>query len=160
MNYLKLTSIVASLFLAVNVYAQEPLQRMVFMDSIKNELVVRKFNKMPMKFTSPLNRLDTLYIGVMADSISETKLQLSIYGYFPNNVRINNMNIIIEYTDGSEDAFKLVGFDEFNYGTFEIINDIFNLSTKVPKRIKFRNFAIYTIQPKDKNFFMDFLKKF
>lgn len=160
MNYLKLTSIVASLFLAVNVYAQEPLQRLVFMDSVKNELVIRKFNRIPMKFASPLNRLDTLYIGVMADSISATTMNLKVYGYFPTNIRINDMNIILEYMDGSEDTFKLVGFDQYNYGTFDIVNDLSFIYNKALKKIKFRNFAVYTVQPKNKNFFIDFFKQF
>ena len=160
MNYLKLTSIVASLFLAVNVYAQEPLQRLVFMDSAKNQLVIRKFNRIPMKFASPLNRLDTLYIGVMADSISATTMNLKVYGYFPTNIRINDMTIILEYMDGSEDAFKLIGFDEYNYGTFEIVNDLSFIYNKALKKIKFRNFVVYAVQPKNKNFFIDFFKQF
>jgi hypothetical protein len=139
--------------------AQEPLGRLVFMDSIKNEMVIRKYSRLPMKFNSPLNRLDTLYIGVMADSVSATTTNLSIYGYFPPTIRLNNMIVILEYTDGTEDIFKLIGFDESNYGTFEIINDLYNVYSKTPKKIKFRNFAVYTVEPKNKNFFIDCLKK-
>ncbi len=160
MNFLKLTSVLVTLFLSLNFYSQEPLGRIVFMDSVKNEMVVRKFNKMPMKFPSPLNKLDTLYIGVMADSISTTQMTLRIYGYFPYNIRINDMNIILEYTDGSEDVFKLVGFDENNYGTFDIANDLNFIYKKTPKKIKFRNFMVYKIEPKNKNFFIDFFKQF
>ena len=146
------------LTLMLNAKAQQGVERMVFMDSIKNEMVIRKYSRLPMKFNSPLNKLDTLYIGVMADSVSALTTNLAIYGYFPLNVRINHMIVILEYTDGSEDVFKLVGFDENNYGTFEIQNDLYNVYSKVPKRIKFRNFAVYTIEPKHKNFFMNFLK--
>jgi hypothetical protein len=148
------------LTLVFNAKAQQGVERMVFMDSARNfELAIRKFSRLPMKFISPLNRRDTLYIGVMADSVSAETTNLAIYGYFPLNIRINNMIIIIEYTDGSEDVFKLVEFDQYNYGTFEIQNDLYNIYSKVPNRIKFRNFAIYTVEPKHKNFFIDFLKK-
>ena len=153
------STLIVTLMLITNLYGQQSVERMVFMDSVKNEMVIRKYSRLPMKFNSPLNRKDTLYIGVMSDSVSALTTNLAIYGYFPLNIRINNMIIIIEYTDGSEDVFKLVGFDDNNYGTFEIQNDLYNVYSKVPKRIKFRNFAIYTIEPKHKNFFMDFLKK-
>ncbi len=154
-----LSSLILILMLITNVYGQQTLERLVFMDSVKNEMVIRKYNKLPMKFKSPLNKLDTLYIGVMADSVSALTTNLVIYGYFPLNIRLNNMLIVLEYTDGSEDVFKLVGFDENNYGTFEIINDLYNVYSKIPKKIKFRNFAVYAIEPKNKYFFMDFLKK-
>ncbi len=156
----KLLLLLFTTILSFSAWSQDSLGRIVFMDSSKNHMVVRKHSKMPMKFVSPINKKDTIYIGVMADSISNEEMNLSIYGYFPLNIRINGMIIILEYTDGSEDVFKMVELGENNYGSFSIINDLYYLYSKTPKKIKFRNFAVYDIPKKNKNFFIDFFKKY
>jgi hypothetical protein len=146
------------LLLTSIIYCQE-LGRMTFMDSLNQKMIVREYKKEYMKFNSPINRYDTLYVGVMADSVSTELLNLSLFGYFPENINLKGMMVIIEYQDGSEDVFKLISVDETNYAVFGIMNDLKNIYIKTPKKIKFRNFVNYNIDVKHKNFFVDFFKK-
>ena len=72
-------------------YSQE-LGRIEFFDTLSNKTVVRKFNLRYMKFISPINKKDTTYIGVMADSVGLGTMKLSLYGYFPISIReINSL---------------------------------------------------------------------
>lgn len=141
------------------VYSQN-LGRLEFLDSLTNNTVVRKYNNHYMKFISPLSKQDTIYISIMADSLSSDAMDLSLYGYFPNNIKLNMMNIIIEYTDGSEDSFKLRTVDDSNYAVFTIMNDLNNIYFKTPKKIKFRNFHTYKINANNKHFFLNFFKNY
>jgi len=158
---IKMKSILAiALFilLAAAMHCQE-LGRMSFTDTVYNKTVVRKFKKEYMKFPSPINKKDTLYVGVMADSISPQLLSLSLFGYFPENLNLKGMIVIIEFQDGSEDVFNLASVDETNYAVFGIINDLKSIYIKAPKKIKFRNLASYGIDSRQKDFFTDFFKK-
>lgn len=140
-------------------YSQE-LGRIEFFDTLSNKTVVRKFNLRYMKFISPINKKDTTYIGVMADSVGLGTMKLSLYGYFPINIKVDYMNIIIEYEDGSEDCFKRRSVDYSNYAVFDIINDLQFICIKKPVKIKFRNFKTYKISSKDREFFINFFKKY
>jgi hypothetical protein len=156
MKIKKILTVMMLLITSMN-YSQE-LGRMTFMDTTHTETVVRKFKKEYMKFVSPITKQDTIYIGVMADSVSTDLINVSLFGYFPYNLNLNGTLIIIEYQDGSEDVFKLLSVDNTNYAVFGVINDLRNLYTKFPKKIKFRNFTNYNIENKNKNFFIDFFK--
>ena len=118
--------------------------------------VVRKYFQADLRFTSPLNKSDSIFIGVMADSISAKMVDLELFGYFPKNINVKGLLIIIEYTDGSEDAFKY-DFHAENYAVFRIVNDLDNISTKKAKLIKFRNIAQYKI--KNQDYFINFFKQ-
>lgn len=150
---------ILTLLITSVIYSQD-LGRIEFLDSLKNKTIVRKFNNGYMKFISPLNKQDTIYIGVMADSLSTELMELSLYGYFPHNLRIDEMTVIVEYIDGSEDCFKLRSVDNSNYAVFTIINDLGNIYIKKPKKIKFRNFNTYNIDSKYKDFFINFFKNY
>jgi hypothetical protein len=143
-----------------SIFYSQDLGRMEFLDSISNKMVVRKYQKEYMKFVSPLNKKDTIYIGVMADSISVSSMDLSLYGYFPDNIKLNMMNVIIEYNDGTEDCFRFKLVDDSNYAVFTIVNDLRYIYIKTPKKIKFRNFCTYTIDSKNKDFFVNFFKNY
>lgn len=150
---------VLTILLTSIVYSQD-LGRLEFLDSLSSKTIVRKYNSSYMKFISPLSKHDTLYVSVMADSISTDVMELSLYGYFPDNMKLNMMCVIIEYTDGSEDFFKLRTVDDSNYAVFTIMNDLRFIYIKTPKKIKFRNFAVYNIESKHKDFFINFFKRF
>lgn len=96
----------------------------------------------------------------MADSVGLGTMKLSLYGYFPINIKVDYMNIIIEYEDGSEDCFKRRSVDYSNYAVFDIINDLQFICIKKPVKIKFRNFKTYKISSKDREFFINFFKKY
>ncbi len=154
----KILTILAILLCSL-VYSQD-IGRLEFFDSLKNKTIVRKFNIGYMKFVSPISKQDTIYVGVMADSVSTDFMELSLYSYFPNNIKLNKMNVIIEYSDGTEDCFNLRSVDDSNYAVFSIINDLDYIYIKTPKKIKFRKLGAYNIESKNKYFFTNFFKKY
>lgn len=119
--------------------------------------VVRKYFQADLRFQSPLNKSDSIFIGIMADSIKPNLIDVQLFGYFPKNINIKGLTIIIEYTDGEEDVFKYEFHDETNFAVFRIIDDLDNISSKKPKLIKFRKIGNYKI--KNKNYFINFFKQ-
>ena len=129
----------------------QKIDRWVIQDTI-----IRKYFQADLRFTSPLNKSDSIFIGVMADSISAKMVDLELFGYFPKNINVKGLLIIIEYADGSEDAFKYE-FHAENYAVFRIANDLDNISIKKAKLIKFRNIAEYKI--KNQDYFINFFNQ-
>ena len=129
----------------------QKIDRWVIQDTI-----IRKYFQADLRFTSPLNKSDSIFIGVMADSISAKMVDLELFGYFPKNINVKGLLIIIEYSDGSEDAFKYE-FHAENYAVFRIANDLDNISIKKAKLIKFRNIAEYKI--KNQDYFINFFNQ-
>ena len=149
----KLLPLLIFLLVSYQSYPQRTVVRVDNSDS--TSINIRYFNSWYLRFKSPINRNDSIYLGVMSDSISFPKIRLKIFGYFPSNININNMVIILEYEDGTEDPFKL-DLTRSNYGEFTIISDLKNISKKRVNKIKFRNFATYLIE--DKEYFLTHFK--
>jgi hypothetical protein len=147
---MKFIALIFGLLMTTTLLSQK-IDRWVIQDTI-----IRKYFQADLRFTSPLNKSDSIFIGVMADSISAKMVDLELFGYFPKNINVKGLLIIIEYTDGSEDAFKY-DFHAENYAVFRIANDLDNISTKKAKLIKFRNISQYKI--KNQDYFINFFKQ-
>lgn len=147
---MRFIAFILGLLMTTTLFSQK-IDRWVIQDTI-----IRKYFQADLRFTSPLNKSDSIFIGVMADSISAKMVDLELFGYFPKNINVKGLLIIIEYTDGSEDAFKY-DFHAENYAVFRIVNDLDNISIKKAKLIKFRNIAQYKI--KNQDYFINFFKQ-
>jgi hypothetical protein len=147
---MKFIAFILGLLMTTTLFSQK-IDRWVIQDTI-----IRKYFQADLRFTSPLNKSDSIFIGVMADSISAKMVDLELFGYFPKNINVKGLLIIIEYTDGSEDAFKYE-FHAENYAVFRIANDLDNISIKKAKLIKFRNIAEYKI--KNQDYFINFFNQ-
>ena len=147
---MKFIAFILGLLMTTTLFSQK-IDRWVIQDTI-----IRKYFQADLRFTSPLNKSDSIFIGVMADSISAKMVDLELFGYFPKNINVKGLLIIIEYTDGSEDAFKY-DFHAENYAVFRIANDLDNISIKKAKLIKFRNIAEYKI--KNQDYFINFFNQ-
>ena len=148
---MKFIAFILGLLMTTTVFSQK-IDRWVIQDTI-----VRKYFQADLRFTSPLNKSDSIFIGIMADSIGPKMADVELFGYFPKNINVKGLLIIIEYTDGSEDAFKYDFHAENNYTVFRIVNDLDNISTKKAKLIKFRNISQYKI--KNQDYFINFFKQ-
>ena len=147
---MKFIAFILGLLMTTTLFSQK-IDRWVIQDTI-----IRKYFQADLRFTSPLNKSDSIFIGVMADSISAKMVDLELFGYFPKNINVKGLLIIIEYSDGSEDAFKYE-FHAENYAVFRIANDLDNISIKKAKLIKFRNIAEYKI--KNQDYFINFFNQ-
>jgi hypothetical protein len=148
---MKFISLFLGLLMTTTVFSQK-IDRWVIQDTI-----VRKYIPADLRFPSPLNKSDSIFIGIMADSIGPKMADVELFGYFPKNLNVKGLLIIVEYTDGSEDAFKYDFHAENNYSVFRIANDLDNISVKKAKLIKFRNITEYKI--KNQDYFINFFKQ-
>ncbi len=151
----KLTVIL--LLLVSCLYSQSDIRRIHSHDDSKKIDFTRRYNNYVLGFGSPLCcDGDTIFVGVMSDSVGVGLLTFNPYVYFPKNINPINSTMIINYTDGTDEILYQISFpDEDNYVAYFIVNRKFdNIFNKKVKSIVFR--GIGTFKVKDKTYFTNF----
>ena len=57
------------------------------------KMVTSKFPESPLIFESPKNHNDTIFMSIMADSITKDVYIVKLYAFFPKNINGNEKNI-------------------------------------------------------------------
>lgn len=125
-------------------------------ETLKRNVVVRYIDD-ALVFDSPLLSDEKIYVNAKSDSLDGGLITFFIYIYFPKNINPKGLNIVIEYTDGTNDIFQQVRFDKIdNYTEYSAINNINNISSKKVKSITIRGVKKFNID--NKTYFVDFFK--
>lgn len=130
-------------------------------DTITRRTIISPINLM--KFSSPKNSIDTLYLSVFIDSLNVKMYVPYLYVGYPKNID-HTGNLKIGYSTGEIDIFKQEHVDYtdsiYNYITFWMTRNQKDKLKNVPyDYIGFEKVA-NCIRIKEPTFFMQFLKDY
>ena len=152
---IKLTVIL--LFLVSCLHSQSDVRRIQSYDNNKKINFTQRYNEYVLAFKSPLCcDDDTIFVGIISDSIGVDLITFNPYAYFPKNINPINSTMILNYTDGTDEILYQIGFpDEDNYVAYFVVSRKFDaIFNKKVKSITFRGIGNFKV--KDKTYFTDF----
>lgn len=134
------------------------LARKTYLNPESNKETTYLFPNEGLSFVSQENNADSIYISIMADSVSEHQYMVNFYAFFPETIDIKTVTrIVIEFDDNSifmVDAFRVE--KENNYVEYDISKSLYvKLITVKFNRIIFNEKTQVTAKS-NKDYFMSF----
>lgn len=113
-NLLMILFAVAFLVIAFKVTGQTlDVSRQSSYDNYLNKQVTSIFPTDPLLFASPVNKKDTIFLSIVADSVSVNAYKIKLYVFFPRNVDIKKTkSITLGFADKSTATFGVYKTDE------------------------------------------------
>lgn len=111
-----------------------------------------------LKFGSPTGRQDTIFLSVLADSLTIKSYCIRLYAFFPKGIDIDGYGVTLKFSDGYYFKCKQVLYDKTdNYCEYTLPNDIYyHLAHATCSDISLENVG-EIVNLKYKEFFMDFV---
>lgn len=154
----KILTLLMSLMTMTSLYSQDAyIRRIRIHDSTANVTFTRRFSSEVLTFKSPLASNDSIYLGIMSDSVDTNLKTLNLYSYFPRNINPINATIIFVYTDEMQDILIQRGFpDENNYVEYTFVGSSYDVRYKKLKTIIIRDIGRFDV--KNKSYVIKFSK--
>lgn len=113
-NLLMILFAIAFLVIAFKVTGQTlDVSRQESYDNYLNKQVTSIFPTNPLLFASPINKKDTIFLSIVADSVTVNAYKIKIYAFFPRNVDVRKTkSITFGMIDKSTITFGVYSLDE------------------------------------------------
>lgn len=127
-------------------------------DAVINKYVKTRVASYGIEFTLNKKSSEDFYIGVSCDSVSSTVESPLLYAYIPKNINPKNVDLWIQFEDGTKELFKQIRYKEDGYVEYQITAKTYRkLKTLKYKYIEFSGLGMY-VSLFENDYFVKFFK--